>query len=105
VQKTAVPAGIVIFMFIMAALATKYCSAASSEEWDTDADGVIDRNEYMAAQPAGKFVSDLCSAIAFFLMFFFYPSSSVAAFLYLACYPLDQPGESKMLYLIQGKPS
>ena len=105
VQKTALPAGIVIFMFIMAALATKYCSAASSEEWDTDADGVIDRNEYMAAQPAGKFVSDLCSAIAFFLMFFFYPSSSVAAFLYLACYPLDQPGESKMLYLIQGKPS
>ena len=100
VQKTAVPFGIVALMFMLSAIASKFCSAKDSDDWDTDADGVIDKNEFMSAQPAGKFISELCSSIAFFLMFFFYPSASVAAFLYMSCFPLDFPGESKLEYLI-----
>jgi len=101
ITKTAGPFGLVIVMFALTAVVKRACAGASSDEWDLDSDGVIDKDEFMQAQPMGKFIGELCASIAFFLMFFFYPSSSVAAFLYLSCYTMDNPGESKLRYLIK----
>ena len=101
VSKTAVPLVIIVGFFVAAWAANKYLAGTSSDEWDQDADGEIDRDEFMQAQPQGKFISDACSSTGFFLIFLLYPSASVAVFQFFVCGKFNGTGESGYRFLLK----
>ena len=101
VSKTAVPALMIMGLYIAGFVASKLCAAKDAAEWDMDADGEIDRDEFMQAQPQGKFVSDLCNSIAFFMIFLLYPSATVATFQFFVCGKFQGEGESGYEYLMK----
>ena len=100
-SKTAVPFIIIVGLFATSAIANKYCSGKDVSEWDQDQDGEIDRDEFMSAQPAGKFVGDMCASTGFFLIFLLYPSASVTIFQFFVCYSFHFEGDTGYNFLLK----
>ena len=99
-SKTLFPLLFIMGLFLFGFIASKVCAGAKdSADWDMDADGEIDRDEFMQAQPQGKFISDLCNSIGFFLIFLLYPSATVATFQFFVCDQFNGEGESGFRFL------
>ena len=77
--------GGVAILLLVGCVASRVCAALDASEWDQDADGEIDREEFMSAQPQGKFIADLCGNLWFYIYLFLYTSTTRAFFSYFAC--------------------
>ena len=99
--KTVGPLVICVVLNVVSAIMNKFCATVDKEAWDKDQDGVIDREEFMAARPKGKVIADICDSVAFLLLFIVYPSASVATFQFFVCDRFDGIGDSQLKYLLK----
>ena len=89
VLQVSVPAGLVVTLRLTALVASRCCVARDrGSDWDTDADGVIDREEFMmgasgAARP--QFLRDGCTTLAHQLVFLLYPACAAYSVRFFVC--------------------
>ena len=82
-----------VYVFI-AAISKRLCAGSDSSEWDTDADGEIDKDEFMQALPQGKGIANLCYQLAFWVYLFFFTGITRSFLAYFACDVFDDLGEA-----------
>ena len=98
--KTAGPLAIVGLFKLVTVIANRFCAGKKKDDWDTDKDGIVDREEYFAAQSKGQLIAATADTISFYVLFIVYPSASVTVLQFFGCSTFDQPGETNLKYLL-----
>ena len=98
--KTAGPLFLVGFLKLVSVTANRFYGAKKREDWDTDQDGIIDREEFFAAQPKGQLVAATADTVSFYVLFIVYPSASISLLQFFTCATFNAPGDTGLKYMI-----